>query len=151
LYGGGAFTTKHNTETALPGFTVTAHDVKYDTSGTVGGRAGVWFDRIAWLGVGLDAFHFHPTIGGGQTVEISAPGLSGTATIQTINVSVLGLGFDVLRVRLPLLQSEDYPNGRLQPYLTAGPALFWTRAKDTTNLPPPANQSNTDMSVGVKV
>ena len=152
IYGGVAFTTKHNTETALPGFTVTAHDVKFDTSGTVGGRVGVWFERIPWLGVGVDIFHFHPTIGGGQIIEISAPGLSGiTATIQTINVSVLGLGFDVLRVRLPLLQDEEFPHGRLQPYLTAGPALFWTRARDTTNLPPPANQSDTDMSVGVKV
>jgi opacity protein-like surface antigen len=151
LYGGGAFTTKHNTESALPGFTVTAHDVKFDTAGTVGGRAGIWFDRLPWLGVGLDVFHFRPTIGGGQTVEITAPGLSGTATIQTINMSVFGLGFDVLRLRLPLLQGEEYPAGRLQPYLTAGPAVFWTQAKDTTNLPLQANQSNTDMSVGVKV
>ena len=150
IYGGGAFTTKSNTESALPGFTVTAHDVKFDTSGTVGGRAGIWFDRLPWLGVGLDVFHFHPTIGGGQTLEITAPGLNATTTIQTINISVLGLGFDVLRLRLPLLQDEDFPHGRLQPYLTAGPALFWTRAKDTTNIAP-ANQSNTDMSVGVKV
>jgi len=151
IYGGGAFTTRHNTKTALPGFTVTAHDVKFDTSGTVGGRTGVWLDRIPWLGMGVDVFHFQPTIGGGQTLEITAPGLSTTATTQTIDVSVLGLGFDVLRLRLPLLQGEDYPQGRLQPYLTAGPALFWTRLKDTTNLPPPANQSDTDMSVGVKV
>jgi opacity protein-like surface antigen len=150
IYGGGAFTARHNTETALPGFTVTAHDVRFDTSGTFGGRAGIWFDRIPWLGVGVDVFHFQPTIGGGQTLEITAPGLNGTTTVQTINVSVLGLGFDVLRLRLPLLQGEDYPHGRLQPYLTAGPALFWTRLKDTTNLGPPANQSNTDMSVGVK-
>ena len=149
IHGGGAFTARHNTETVLPGFTVTAHDVRFDTSGTVGGRTGVWFDRIPWLGVGLDVFHFQPTIGGGQTLEITAPGLNGTTTIQTINVSVLGLGFDLLRLRLPLLQSDDYPTGRLQPYLTAGPALFWTRLKDTTNLGPPANQSNTDMSVGV--
>ena len=57
----------------------------------------------------------------------------------------------MLRLRLPLLQDDEFPHGRLQPYVTAGPALFWTRAKDTTNLGPPANQSNTDMSVGVKV
>lgn len=151
LYGGGAFTTKHNTESALPGFTVTTHDVRFDTSGTVGGRAGVWVDQLPWLGVGVDVFYFHPTVGGGQTLEITAPGLNGTTTIQTVNISVLGVGFDVLRLRLPLLQGEDFPQGRLQPYLTAGPALFWTRAKDTTNLAPPANQSNTDMSVGVKV
>jgi opacity protein-like surface antigen len=150
IYGGGAFTTRHNTETTLPGFTVTAHDVRFDTSATVGGRAGVWLDRIPWLGVGLDVFHFHPTIGGGQSVEVTGPGLNSTVTVQTINVSVLGLGFDVLRLRLPLLQGEAFPHGRLQPYLTAGPALFWTRVKDTTNLGPPANQSNTDMSVGVK-
>ena len=56
IYGGGAFTTKHNTESALPGFTVTAHDVKFDTSGEVGGRAGIWFDRIPWLGVGWMSF-----------------------------------------------------------------------------------------------
>lgn len=151
VYGGGAITTRHNTGSVLPGFTVTAHDIQFDTSGTVGGRTGVWFDQLPWLGVGVDVFHFRPTIAGGQTVEITAAGLNGTVTIQTINVSVVGLGFDVLRLRLPLLQGDDYPQGRLQPYGTAGPALFWTRIKDTTNLAPPADQSNTDMSVGLKV
>ena len=115
IYGGGAFTTQHNTESALLGFTVTAHDVKFDTSGIVGGRAGVWFDRVPWLGVGLDVFHFQPTIGGGQTLEITAPGLSATTTIQTINVSVMGVGFDVLRSACPYFKVKTFLRGVCNP------------------------------------
>ncbi|MEO8341735.1 MAG: outer membrane beta-barrel protein [Nitrospirota bacterium] len=151
LYGGGAITMRHNVGNALPGFSATAHDVKFDTSATVGGRTGVWFDRLPWLGVGIDVFHFQPTVGGGQTVEVTGQGLNTLATLQTINFSVIGVGLDVVRLRLPLFQSENFPHGRLQPYVTGGPAFFRTRLKDTTNLGPPANQSTTDTSLGLKV
>jgi hypothetical protein len=33
------------------------------------------------------------------------------------------IGFDAL-LRAPLLKSPEFPNGRLQPYLRVGPALF---------------------------
>jgi opacity protein-like surface antigen len=54
-------------------------------------------------------------------------------------------------LRLPLVKSADFPNGRLQPYASVGPAIFISKAEDTTNFAPPANQSDTDTSVGFKV
>jgi opacity protein-like surface antigen len=150
LYGGGAFTNNHNvTETSSLGGVATFKDLKFNTSGVVGVRAGYWLDALPWLGFGVDVFHFTPTIKN-QTVAFSATGLgSGTASFDKTSIRVIGIGFDVLRLRLPLVTSEEYPHGRLQPYVTAGPAVFLTRIKDTDNFSP-NNQSDTDTSLGVK-
>jgi opacity protein-like surface antigen len=61
----------------------------------------------------------------------------------------VGIGFDLLRLRLPLVSSEEFPKGRLQPYISAGPALFVTWAESDPTLQPP-NQKQTDTSLGVK-
>jgi len=127
------------------------HDVKWDDSASVGGRAGYWFETVPWLGVGLDVFHFGSNLST-QTVllTISAIGFSGSAQLQAIDFSITAIAFDVVRLRWPLLTTAEFPKGQLQPYFTVGPALFITRAKDTTNFTP-NNQSVTDTSVGVKV
>lgn len=132
--------------------------VNFNTSGTGGGRVGYWFDRLPWDGMGVDVFYFSPNIDA-QTVPtavtLSTPlgSISGSVSSNLANASigVVGVSFDVLRLRLPLLTSEAYPQGQLQPYFTAGPALFRTHLKDSTNFSPPSNQSDTDVSVGVKV
>ena len=55
----------------------------------------------------------------------------------------------MLKLRLPLIRNEEMPHGGLQPYIAAGPAVFITRAKHTGVEPP--NQSDSDVSLGVKV
>src|SRR5712692_10578812 len=127
------------------------HDVKWDDSASVGGRAGYWFETLPWLGVGLDVFHFGSNLST-QTVllTISAIGFSGSAQLQAIDFSITAVAFDVVRLRWPLLTSAEFPKGQLQPYFTVGPALFITQAKDTNNFIP-SNQSVTDTSLGVKV
>ena len=67
-----------------------------------------------------------------------------------LDVSVLGIGFDILRLRAQLQQSTDFPKGRIQPYFTAGPVLSIVRLEDSVNLFP-FGQKDTDTSVGVKV
>jgi opacity protein-like surface antigen len=90
-----------------------------DTVGTVGGRGGYWFDGqgVPWLGTALDISYFAP--------EFSRPGGSGDFAklkLETLPVTWLAM------FRLPLLDSPEYPNGRLQPYLGIGPGVFHQKA-----------------------
>jgi outer membrane immunogenic protein len=66
-----------------------------------------------------------------------------------IDVSVIALGLDVM-LRWSLLPSYDFPDGRLHPYLSVGPAIFFTEAEDSTNFFPGA-QSDSDTSLGFKM
>ena len=153
LYGGGAFTNGANvTDTSSLGIAVTLQNVKFDTSGTVGGRLGYWFDEVGSLGafgVGLDVFHFRANVDQ-QTVPLTVLQFAGTTTVQPINLSIVGIGFDLLRFRLHLDKSDEFKNGRVQPYFSVGPALFLTNISDTINFTP-ANQSKSNTALGVKV
>lgn len=157
LYGGGAFTNNASvTDTSSLGATATFQGVKFDASGTVGGRIGYWLDEVGSLGafgVGLDIFTFRTNLDQ-QTVlrTITAPGaqITGTGIIQPINISTVGIGFDLLRFRLHLDKSDEFQNGRVQPYFSVGPALFMTNISDTTNYRP-VNQSKNNTALGVKV
>ena len=79
-------------------------DVAYDSSFTVGGRVGGWIGK--YFGVGLDVFHFDSDLKN-----------------TSIEQGNLGIAFDLM-ARLPLLANEGMPHGRLQPYVTVGPAIF---------------------------
>lgn len=156
LYGGVASTEKFNTTQTSPGLSVTG-DVSTNTGPIVGGRAGYWFDEKPLYGLqyglGLDVFYFTANTDT-QTTSVTVNGMSGfTATSGSTENRAVGLGFDVLRLRLPLLKDEQFRNGRLQPYLTAGPAVFFSRSKstDAVNGFNPPNQSQSDTSLGVKV
>ena len=154
LYGGGAFTQDMKyRQIRGEGLTLDAK-LNVDNSFTVGGRTGYWFEGLPWLGIGLDVFYFEPSIPE-QSVATTGTfmGVSDTAQLRFrhSSISVIAIGFDVLRLRLPLLKSLQYPHGQLQPYITAGPALFITRAEDSANVFSPSNQSKTDTSLGLKV
>ena len=155
VYGGAAHTPRSdvtltvNNPASTPADHV-FHNVKWDDSLVYGGRVGYWFETIPWFGVGLDVFHFKADIPT-QMVPLTVRGATVTATLQEIDFSITGLAFDVVRLRLPLLVSEERPRGRLQPYLTIGPALFFTRAQNTTNSELIINQKATDTALGFKV
>jgi opacity protein-like surface antigen len=104
------------------GTNFTLSDVDIENSFAIGGRAGYWTE---FAGLGLD-FSFHKPDIKGQTVTLAVPG-GGSAPVQisSLDVNVYSIGLDVL-FRLPLLKSEDLPQGRLQPYLAVGPALVIT-------------------------
>ncbi|MCX7116450.1 MAG: outer membrane beta-barrel protein [Legionellales bacterium] len=69
-------------------------------------------------------------------------------TLKKFNNNVTTVGLDVM-LRYPLFVSAQFTKGRLQPYLSAGPAIFVTTLKDTDNFIP-AGQSSTYTSLGVK-
>ena len=80
-------------------------EVEFGDSLSVGGRVGGWLDNLPWLGFALDGSYFAPA---GSGVEIEVVSLT-----------------PMLMLRLPLLASAEFPNGRLQPYVAAGPGVYF--------------------------
>lgn len=132
----------------------TFEDVEFDRSLAWGGRAGRFFDRVPFLGVGLDFFRYYPYIGP-QSVQLrgcfypggcgSGRGGTGSFDVETTAISV------DLFLRLPLLRSDDAPQGRIQPYLVAGPPIFMTTItpRHTRNFR--NHDDDTDFSFGYKL
>jgi opacity protein-like surface antigen len=155
LYVGGAFTQNHDVTAkfTFAGIStdVTGQDLHFDSSLMGGGRFGYWFDRFPWLGLGLDVSHFEPNIGT-QTANFTVNGVSGgSGQADKVGLSVTDIAFDLM-LRWPgLVASEQFPKGRLQPYLSVGPAIFIATAKDSDNFGVPDNQSSTNTSLGVQV
>ena len=138
------------TVTSSLGTTTTYQDFDVHNNWTAGGRGGYWLDKskMDWLGFGLDVFFFHLKTPPGQQVGVTG---SGGITTQFAHWSLpaFGIGFDVLRLRLPLLRGEQFIHGRVQPYLAAGPAVFVTFAGQNEFVQP-GGQSDTDVSLGAK-
>jgi opacity protein-like surface antigen len=116
IYGGGAMSETADVETSISssglGFVTTnthSQRVDFDSSFTVGGRVGYWFDVFPYVGFSLDLSYFR------------AEGKN--ADIQVIPLSLL------LMLRYPLFKSEKFRNGRIQPYAAIGPGLFYSHAK----------------------
>jgi opacity protein-like surface antigen len=152
LYLGGAFTEKHDVDTNFPttGGQVTTLDVSFNNSFAGGFRGGYWFPGLLGpldLGVGLDISHFAPNVSR-QTRTFCAR-FCVSSEFEDFDLSVWTIGFDAM-LRYPLMKSSQFPNGRLQPYVTVGPAIFVAHAQDSQNFEP-SNQSDSDTSVGVKV
>jgi opacity protein-like surface antigen len=124
--------------------------LQVNNSWTAGGRAGYWLEGLDWLGFGLDVFFFHVKAPN-QMVPVTGLAATGTTLAPADwSLPVMGIGFDVLRLRAPLLRSEEFTHGRLQPYLSAGPALFVTWAETPWNIVQPKGQHDTDVALGAK-
>lgn len=151
LYTGAVFT--KNTDLTIAsslGSTATYRNLQVNNSWTAGGRAGYWLEGQDWLGFGLDVFFFHVKAPN-QMVPVTGLAATGTTLAPADwSLPVIGIGFDVLRLRAPLLRSDEYTHGRLQPYLSAGPALFVTWAETPWNIVQPKGQHDTDVALGAK-
>lgn len=154
LYGGGSLT---NTLTVIDasslGLTASFEGVKANSSGTIGGRLGYWLDEYAKsnlaFGVGLDVFSFGANLDQ-QTVPVQVGTIGTTGTLRAFDIPIIGIGFDLAKIRLHLAKSEQFPQGQLRPYATIGPAIFKVSLQDTTNFRP-NNQSASDTAFGVKI
>jgi len=79
-------------------------DVEFDPGTTLGLRVGGWLEAHPWLGFAGDISYFKSE---GDFADFSV-----------VPVSLL------LMVRQPVMVSREFPHGRLQPYLAAGPSLM---------------------------
>lgn len=155
LYAGLSFTQKSdlklNDQGIGPG---TFEDVAFDRSLAWGGRAGRFFDSAPFLGLGLDFFRYYPYLGP-QSVQLSGcfyPGGcgSGRGGTGSFDVETTAVSVDLM-LRLPLLKTADAPQGRVQPYLVAGPPLFMTTITPRQTRSFRNHDSDTDFSFGYKL
>jgi hypothetical protein len=136
LFAGRAFTARQDVDDrSIVGglrITQTVENETFDNSVVYGGRLGYWFGGVPYVGLGLDGSHFEPDLPAQRRNAVLRPdvfGFSGPIRTTRLNISVTALSFDVM-FRYPLLPSKDVPGGRLQPYLTAGPAIFFSDLTD---------------------
>ena len=143
LYGGAAFpqdstvrTTVQQTQFSCSllcfGRTFTdSRRVSYDSSFTVGGRMGYWFDRAPWFGVAFDVSYFSAR--------------ASVVDVDVIPVSVLFM------YRVPLLTSEAYPKGRIRPYAGVGPSFVFALASTDFRPTVPPLDGELSKTVGLDV
>lgn len=148
VYAGGALTQNVDLSFSGLGGDGSTGGMNVKNTFAFGGRVGYWFDSLPWLGFAVDAFQFSPTIPS-QSVSGSFAGLGGVSgQAQSLSLIIQAVSFE-LKARLPLMKDGAYPRGRLQPYVLAGPAIFFAELNDTNNFVV-NNQSNSDTEVGFK-
>jgi outer membrane protein with beta-barrel domain len=134
VYLEGAYTQRSDVTIKSPTGDTTIPHERFNTSSGYGGRFGYWFESARYLGLSLDVSHFRPD---------TVPG-----ALKRLDLYETPLSFDLM-LRWPLLTTEEIPQGRLQPYLTVGPAVALAEAKDTSNFTP-TDQYKTDFPIGVQ-
>jgi len=103
LYLGGAFT--EDEEVTGNG---TSFDFEYEDSAVFGIRGGAWGEgRLPFLGGAIDISGFAP----------DGDDRANGADLVAVPISVL------LMARLPLVTSDEFPQGQLHPYVGVGPSL----------------------------
>ena len=107
LYAGGAFTQDDRDSMGIPGLQPRAR-LEFRDSPVFGLRTGFWGEgRLPFLGAAVDISGFRPD---GQD-------RFGPAELHVFPMSFLLMG------RVPLLRSDQFPLGQIQPYAAVGPSL----------------------------
>jgi len=130
LYAGPSFTDSSRVEIKSDA-AVTDREVSFSQNTTYGLRSGYWFSGAPWVGVGGDVNFMRAK---GDKAKFDLFCLTPMAMF-----------------RLPLLKSEEIPQGVLQPYAGLGPSLaVYTYA--SADLGPPTNNINgSNASLGLQI
>jgi opacity protein-like surface antigen len=120
-------------------------DVELDDFTSYGLRIGRWFEAVPGFGLAVDLFRFAPdvstqTVRGSATADLHGTiddipiniraGVNGRVRLGNVDIPpTIAVSSLEVMLRRPLLTSSAFPNGRLQPYISAGPALLLTDIK----------------------
>ena len=118
LYSGAVFWVDPSIHVDVGNGTVSGNRGKSVADFTVGGRFGYWLRPVPWLGFALDTSYY----------QLHADAKNANAPLQEAKLQTVPIT-PMVMARLPLLESSEYPAGRLQPYVGAGPGIFWHRRK----------------------
>lgn len=154
VYGGASFTPKIDMTVTLPQSSISIPNINVDNAITGGVKIGYWFGKssAAAVGFGLDGFYFQPKIDRQtvpSTTNVQGITFQNSSTVSPLTLETFGIGIDVFKLRLHLLEGKNFPEGRLQPQLSVGPSVFLVNVKDTTNFAP-NNQQQHQTALGVK-
>ena len=137
LYGGAAWI--ENSDLGVRGqddrgasVNLTLSDLDTNLGFTVGVRGAYWLEPLPFPGFDLDAFYMQIPVPAQTTTGTAAfsghfldklisVDASGVAHIPSATLPLFGFAPE-LRLRWPLMVDATFPNGRLQPYFTGGPA-----------------------------
>jgi opacity protein-like surface antigen len=106
LYLGAAIT--DDSEVKVEGFfpkESASERTNYDTSFAFGGRMGYWLNFFHYIGFAGDLSYFQ-------------------ADSEKVDFSIVPFSI-LFMLRWPLLISDDYPHGKIQPYLGGGPSIIY--------------------------
>ena len=137
LYGGAAWIQSSNLgvrgqDNNGTSVNLTIFDLDTNTGFTVGVRGGYWLDPLPFLGFDLDVFYLQTPVPAQTTTGTAtltgeflnkpiSVDPSGVASIPSATLPLFGFAPE-LRLRWPLMVDATFPHGRLQPYISAGPA-----------------------------
>jgi opacity protein-like surface antigen len=148
LYGGVIFDGRVD-QTHLSSIGTMTSEVELRPAFTGGVRGGYWFESLPF-GIGLDLFFLRADTKA-ESVVGTINGTPATVQAAASQMMAAAIAFELLRLRFPLFVSQRFPHGQVQPYLSAGPALFFTRFKDTGGAGAPPSQTDSDTVLGVKI
>ncbi len=132
---GGAFTEDGDVDVDPPGGGASfSFPTDYEASPTGGVRGGYWFDSLPWLGLAADVSYFAPD-------EDTAGGTE----YGVIPLSPLLMG------RVPIAKSEEFPHGRVQPFIGVGPGIFVSLADFGAGADDETVEVGADLHAGLNV
>jgi opacity protein-like surface antigen len=132
LFGGLALPSR--TDTTVESGALNQHftvlDQNFGSSRSLGGKIGVWVPALRRsvgldYGLELDVTNYQPDVKAGRfraSGTASGSPVIGASMSSTLNVNSTIVAANLL-LRLPLSVSEEFPNGRLYPYLGGGPGF----------------------------
>ena len=130
LYAGPSFTDSSRVE-IKSNVAITDREVSFEHDTTYGLRSGYWFRDKPWIGVG------------GDVNFMRAKGDKAKFDIFSLTPMAM--------FRLPLLTSEEIPQGTLQPYAGLGPSLGMYTYASADFGPPTNNINGANVSLGLQI
>jgi len=119
LFAGGSITQTGNVDVSIMGASASG-DQDYKTSALVGGRAGYWW---SFFGVNLDVSYFRPEFDPDSSTTTTVIGTTPVALSENTDFKTIAVGVNAM-LRGQFLKDTVVPEGRLQPYIFAGPTAF---------------------------